>query len=52
MSWYRSKGDRFAYCLSVSLHHLVVITTSAEVRKREATGACPAPSLEPELDPE
>jgi hypothetical protein len=52
MSWYRNKGDRFAYCLSATAHHLVVITTSTEVQKRETTGACPAPSLRPDLDPE
>ena len=51
VTWYRSKGDRFAYCLTSNLRHLVVITTSTEVQKREATGACPAPSLRPDLDP-
>jgi hypothetical protein len=47
LTWYRSKSDRFAYCLTGGLHHLVVITTSTQVMKREATGACPAPSLDP-----
>ncbi len=51
VTWYRSEGDRFAYCLTSNLRHLVVITTSTEVQKREATGACPAPSLRPDLDP-
>jgi hypothetical protein len=52
VTWYRSQGDRFAYCLTGNLHRLVVITSSTEVMKRTATGACPAPSLKPELDPE
>jgi hypothetical protein len=51
VTWYRSAGDRFAYCLTGGLRHLVVITTSTEVSKREATGACPAPSVTPDLDP-
>ena len=50
LTWYRSKGTRFAYCLTGGLRHLVVTSTSAQVLKREATGACPAPSLDPELD--
>ena len=50
LTWYRSKGARFAYCLTGGLRHLVVTSTSAQVLKREATGACPAPSLDPELD--
>jgi hypothetical protein len=51
VTWYRTRGDRFAYCLTVGLRHLVVISTSTQVSKREATGACPAPSLTPVLDP-
>ncbi len=52
VAWYRSKGDRFAYCLTERLRHLVVVTTSTEVHKRESAGACPAPSLQPDLDPQ
>jgi hypothetical protein len=50
LTWYRSKDDRFAYCLTGGLRHLVVTTTSSQVLKREATGACPAPSVDPLLD--